>query len=343
MNHVEFELKLREKCPNTVILGTYIGTYKPIEFQCRTHGTKFRMAPCKVLHKKECSAARLEECKHRRKAALTRTVADVIQSIRKVHGDKIEVLRMEDPLRRPTVKCSTCEYIWAPSQSNLITHGKGCTKCGDKAVSEKLRKSTKQRNKELHARSGGTVRLVGEYAGARKLNTYVCTVCEHTWRNKGGGKCSVCGMRKTMRSGLTCKPYVLGKRNVTVQGYEHIALDFLQERGVLPKNIHVESEGKVPMIGYRFQGKTRKHFPDIMVSRLGGTSTIIDVKGVYTFGLSDSNWEHYWNSNKAKIRAALSQGFDYRFMLVDKGKVVPLPKLWYTMPRPKLRKLLGLT
>lgn len=341
MNHIEFELKLREKRPNTKVLGDYTGAYKPIEFQCRTHGIKFTMAPCKVLHKRECSTNSNEECKHQRKIAATRTKEEVIRRIREIHGNKIEVLRLSDPLRRPTVKCTTCEHVWTPSQSNLITHGRGCTKCGAKAAGDKMRKSTAQFKEELFAKTQGTVKLIGEYAGAKRHNTYHCTVCEHTWTVKGGGKCSVCGMRKVMRSGLSCKTYTLGKRKVSVQGYEPIALDIIQGFGVSPKNIWVESEGKVPMIEYHFQGKTRKHYPDIRVRKSDGSSVIIEVKSTYTFGLGDSCWEHYWNSNKAKVRAALAQGIDYRFMLIDKKKLVPLPKLWYTMPRSKLRKLLG--
>lgn len=343
MNHLEFELKLREKRPNTKVLGVYTGTYKPIEFQCRTHGIKFTMAPCKVLNKRECATNSDEECKHQRKVALTRTVDDVIRSIRKVHGNKIEVLHLDNPLRRPTVKCTVCEHVWTPSQSNLISKGRGCAKCRDTAISKKLRKSTAEYKQELAQRTNGTVRLIGEYAGAKKPNTYHCTTCQSTWTVNGGGRCRVCGIRKVMRSGLACKTYTLGKRKVSVQGYEHHALDILQNMGVSPENISVESENKVPIIEYYFQGRTRKHYPDIKVSKSDGSFVIIEVKSTYTFGLGGSRWEHYWRSNKAKIRAALAQGIDYRFMLIDKKKLVPLPKLWYTMSRPKLRKLLSIS
>lgn len=337
-----FKNKVKENRPNAEVLGNYIDAYTPIRFRCRVHNLEFLLGPYKLLHQSDCNAHVGERCRHWMKAAAIRTVDDVIESVHRIHGNTIEVESLATPRAKLHLKCTLCDHSWVSTQSNTITHGKGCAQCRNANLSERFLKSETEFKQILHARTNGTVELIGPYTGAKSVKEFHCIKCDYRWKNAGLGKCQSCGCRKRMKSGLTSKAYKLGRRTVTVQGFEHHALDILINKGVSPKNITVDSEDKIPMIEYDFQGILRKHFPDICVTRPDGSKVIIEVKSAYTLGLLAGTWEHYWASNKAKIRSAIQQGIDYRVMLIEKGRHVPLPRNWFDMPRPKLIKLLDL-
>lgn len=341
LTQTTFKHKVGENRPNVEVLGNYIDTYTPIRFRCRVHNLEFLLGPYKLLHQSDCNAPVDGRCKHWMKAAAIRTVDDVIESVRKIHGEAIEVKFLATPKARLHLKCTLCDHTWVSTQSNTITHGKGCSQCRNANLSKRFMKSEAEFKSILHSRTNGTVNLIGPYTGAKAIKEFHCTKCDYRWKNAGLGKCQSCGCRKTTKTGLTSKPYKLGRRVVTVLGYEPHALDILIRKGVRAKNITVDSEDKIPMIEYQFQGKLRKHFPDICVTRSDGSKVIIEVKGAYTLGLLAGTWKHYWESNKAKIRSAMQQGIDYRIMLIDKGKHVPLPRTWFDMARPDLIKLLG--
>ena len=96
------------------------------------------------------------------------------------------------------------------------------------------------------------------------------------------------------------------------------------------------------MIEYTFRGKQRKHYPDIRVVRKDKGDVILEVKSTVTFGLTKFRKElRYFAKNKAKAKAAIAAGYDYRVMVMQpNGDVMRLPKNWYDLDlRTLLRQL----
>ncbi len=119
-------------------------------------------------------------------------------------------------------------------------------------------------------------------------------------------------MQKMVNSGYRAKPYSLGDRVVNVRGYEPQALDWLLARGINPKHIFAGGVG-ISAIPYRFQGRTRYYFPDILLKAKGKKPTLIEVKSTWTLKLNLA-------MNLAKKRAAEKAGYTFHlFVMAQDG------------------------
>jgi hypothetical protein len=120
------------------------------------------------------------------------------------------------------------------------------------------------------------------------------------------------------------KTYKLGKRTVKVQGYEPVALDYLQ-KWFKPKQLMVASEGKVPHVEYSLKDGTHFHYPDIFIPH---KNCIVEVKSTYT------GWgsKRTWLKLRAKSKAAKRAGYEYVVLLFTrKHKRIKLPEKWEAM------------
>lgn len=113
---------------------------------------------------------------------------------------------------------------------------------------------------------------------------------------------------KKMRSAFTSKEYILQSgKIITVQGYEHKALDILLKD-------YDESEimydtSTIPVIKYSHNGKARHYFPDFYIPK---DNLIIEVKSQWTY-----NGKPEWlESNLLKQQACLNAGYNFQFMVL---------------------------
>lgn len=103
------------------------------------------------------------------------------------------------------------------------------------------------------------------------------------------------------------KKYIIGNKEIYVQGYENLALDFLIKTFSLSFD-DFEFEDK-PVIDYidNNNKKERRHYIDIYVKSM---NRIFEVKSDYTFSLDVENI-------LLKKQFAIKQGYDYSIIIMD--------------------------
>jgi hypothetical protein len=138
-------------------------------------------------------------------------------------------------------------------------------------------------------------------------------------------------------NGNKFKLVTLQGRTFKVQGHEDRVIRWLvEEKGVDVHEINVWASRLVPSIRYTFKGRTRTHKPDLLVR-----GTVIEVKSIYTLGLTSLGIEEDWlGKHKRMAKAAHAMGLDYRVIVVTDSLVV-LPKLWYKLSLEQVQKLLA--
>lgn len=111
----------------------------------------------------------------------------------------------------------------------------------------------------------------------------------------------------------------LGKRKVSVQGYEPQAIAHILGRGVNPNRIRVGTD--VPIVPYKIGRRDHKFFPDMLV----GDDLIVEVKSDYTFAVS----KKIFRKNAAKAKAVKAAGYRFRMLVMTRsGRRVVLPADW---------------
>jgi predicted Zn-ribbon and HTH transcriptional regulator len=141
--------------------------------------------------------------------------------------------------------------------------------------------------------------------------------------------CPQCKQEAITNSAKTSKPFKLGRRTVTVQGYEPIVLKHLLEE-YRPAEIKVHGEN-IGNFNYIFQGSERITFPDFYIKK---KDLFIEVKSTYTF-------TGYYAKNKAKAKGAEALGINMDWYIAwESGKVLKLPRNWHTLRKAQVLKLL---
>lgn len=152
-----------------------------------------------------------------------------------------------------------------------------------------------------------------------------------------GQGCPTCAQHAKLRTHRTIKR---GSKSFLVQGYEPFAIDWLLEtQGLRPSDILCGD--KVPVIQYNWNGRNRRHYPDLYVPKL---NRLLEVKSLWTLGLTNhAKGKKVRSQMRAKRLAAKSAGFIYSVLLFDNvGTKLCLrevsPNYW--KPEPKLRAML---
>lgn len=194
--------------------------------------------------------------------------------------------------------------------------------------------------KELEA-IGSTMRPTEDYAGRWKPIKHLCSVCnqENTARPKHllrGHGCFVCAKEKQSHGYFDRKEVVVAGVTRKLQGFEPAALQYMIGRGANPKNIVSEVRDGKPTIKYRFEGKVRTFIPDFYhVTK----NNVIEVKSVWTLGLSGKQDGGPFKKNAAKAKAAIAAGYNFTLLLMDKkGNRRSLPRGWYNMTKAQVRR-----
>lgn len=100
-------------------------------------------------------------------------------------------------------------------------------------------------------------------------------------------------------------------KTARVQGYEPYALDLILKY-IDENEIAVDDTSLVPTIDYKLNGKEHKYYPDIYVKK---HNLIIEVKSQYTY---DKEYER----NMAKKEYTIEKGYNFRFLIMNKDKVI---------------------
>jgi hypothetical protein len=88
--------------------------------------------------------------------------------------------------------------------------------------------------------------------------------------------------------------------------------------------------------GIGIGSKSRNYFPDFYHIP---TNTIVEVKSKYTMGLAESNNREVLRMVKAKARACIKSGYNFKLMLMDAtGSLIPLPEDWLSMDKRKINR-----
>lgn len=272
------------------------------------------------------------------------TLKNIRKEVEQIHGGAFTVLSVEPEARRLNVRCNGCEREYKTNRGSLVKQKRGCNVCFNRQprTGSQATVTPEEYQRRLDAKYNGAVQLIGALTGHRAPRTHKCTKCDNVWVARRIGHCQKCSSRHGQASGQRKKEMQLGTRTVTVQGFEGIAIKRLLQSGVKPENIRTTSDtNRPPVIEYRFRGKDCKHYPDLRVVRKAG-DVIVEVKSTVTFGLTAFRKEmRYFAKNKAKAKAALEQGYDYRVMVLEaNGSLVKLPKDWHAFDlRTLLRKI----
>lgn len=116
---------------------------------------------------------------------------------------------------------------------------------------------------------------------------------------------------KNQKSSLKLKPYTFpSRKEVKIQGYENHALDKLLQ--TYQEEDLTIGASLVPKIIYTHQQKTKRYYPDIYIPK---DNLIIEVKSTYTL-------KRELEKNLAKRRACIDQGYDFKFWIFHRGKLV---------------------
>lgn len=163
--------------------------------------------------------------------------------------------------------------------------------------------------------------------------------------NAGGSEALLTGVKVVAAPRKDTKfrqfKYNFHGRELTLQGYEHHALEYLtRELKIKPADIICECENdfeKTLNIRYKHDGKWRHYLPDAYIR---SKRTVIEVKSVHTLGL-ESQKKRGWTMTCAKARATKEKGYGIILLLMqDDGSRIPMPQGWYTMKKADVIKAL---
>lgn len=186
-----------------------------------------------------------------------------------------------------------------------------------------------------------TLRPLEDYRGRLKKIMHVCLECKSERKMlpnhiiKGHG-CFVCAKDKQRYGHFERKEVVVAGVTRKLQGFEPAALQYMIARGAKPENIVSEVRDGKPTIKYRFEGKVRTFIPDFYhVTK----NNVIEVKSVWTLGLSGKQDGGPFKKNAAKAKAAIAAGYNFTLLLMDKGgNRRSLPSGWYNMTKAQVRR-----
>jgi hypothetical protein len=235
-------------------------------------------------------------------------------------------------------QCLKCSTHWTTRAGRVLADHE-CPQCSDQRRGHNRRKSHPDFLAELKS-IAPDIKCLGQYTTAREKLQFKHS-CGTTWyslpRNiLQGNKCPTCA--KTMKTAT------LGKRVVSVRGYEPQGLKLLIATGIKPKDITVYNEGGVPFIRYKLYGSQRVFYPDFFIK---SKRKIVEVKSLATLGLTKGFYDHkpsfLFAMMKAKAKASVAQGYKFELLLLSaSGDRIKLPKDWTTLSRRAAMSVLGL-
>ncbi len=240
-------------------------------------------------------------------------------------------------------RCSEGHTFLKSPNHVIVSKNGSCSQCAYSINGKRSRRletssTVKKLLKDKHGSKYTLVDYSGEYL---RPSTIRCNECgthlevpaKRLVDAPEGHGCSTCAPKFLSSHWFGTKPYRLGRRTIQVQGYEPFALDLIRLK-VPCKYIVAGKDSGVPTIPYSFEGRQRVYLPDIFLPK---TNTIVEVKGLRTFGMWDRDLVR---KNRAKARACVALGYRFKLAIMYERKRVPVPDNWYTMTPSQITSLI---
>lgn len=326
----EFAKKLKAVHGKRYTLVEYVSARKPGKVKCNKCGNiRHSQSISNLLDpNREC-----QPCSRAKQGATYKSRHDHAWYVKELAkaGPDFQVLGKFAGLSVSIRHRHTCGYEFDRKPSDALKRGYSCRQCAyskrdDKGFARDLKKKWPSLT---HAKV---------YETRASVLDFTCSACDTQWTepayaalNRG---CTYCETK--------ARKVKLGKREVVVQGYEHLALAFLLKEGYRPSQIKVSKSDKLPTIRYSHGGKNCHHRPDLWIP---DDNLIVEVKSPATLGLVKSRYSDFAGSQakllsavKRKRLEALKQGFRYKVVVFKKGgKRMKLPPRWYNMSLRELQ------
>jgi hypothetical protein len=126
-------------------------------------------------------------------------------------------------------------------------------------------------------------------------------------------------------AGWTKKVCIKGKE-FFVRGYEETAIKYLIWKGTDVTAIKTTHKDGAISIPYKFKNKDKVYHPDICLTNKKKT-IIVEVKSLYTLGVSEAENKTTYQRIKTKASACVSSGFEFRLLLVLKNRIITIHNL----------------
>ena len=316
--HEEHVRRVRAQHGDAIkVVGTYTHSRIKVDYECPTHGTWLAYAH-NVERGTGCPRCAVDA---------RRTTPDEHRAcVREIHGDRLRVV--DDYIDAHTkIRYECPEHgVFQAQPANVVHLRSGCRRCFSATISDRCRK--KHGTYVEEARASG-VEVLDTYVGAHEPIRHRCSK-GHVWETKPNQLLSGYGCPRCDQSQYRRRQIVVGERTVLVQGAEGKAVEILLSEGVEPSDLaFLKTEG-LPTFRYRFDGSWRTYIPDFYRCSL---DQVIEVKSLQTLGYYDAD---LYAQVRAKARAALRAGHDYRLMVIHRGRLLELGRGWHRLSWEKI-------
>lgn len=279
---------------------------------CPKHGD-FLQTPNDHLREKGCPRCGYEKISILKSSNLTEFMAASV----KKHALKFDYSEFVYTNSHTNGKIK-CPIHGIFSQSpNAHLAGKGCPKCAGFTITtdEFINKS-----KQIHHNKY-------DYSIAKYKDCYnkIDIICpfhgifhQRSSEHLVGKGCRKCALDPEInKGGFKKKTYIFpnGKR-VKIQGYEDWTIDYLLKNNIGSEEMIVEKHK--PVIYYIYEKRQRIYFPDCY---LPSYNTIVETKSIWL-------WNRDRPQIKAKIKASLKKGFNFRLVVWDKKRLLKIDRTY---------------
>lgn len=258
------------------------------------------------------------------------------QSRINIKHPNIEILSIQDKIYH--LSCTDCGNRWTRIKGTF-----SCLTCKHLKHSSWRIKSYDDFLNQLHELHGNKFEIIDGYKTASSVKLR-CTKCG-TVKSGNNGKwrfgCAVCFF-DTRSSSFGYKRKSIEINGVLfegLQGYEPIALKYMQSKGVDLNKLRIYACEEKPTFRYKLGRTVRTYIPDFFLP----SNLVIEVKSIYTLGLTgDSDAKQRFKQNVLKAKACLHQGYKFKLLVFKvNGSLIKLPKDWYNYSRSELRNIVG--
>lgn len=195
--HEQFLKECKEKgiLEKLEIIGQYKGTKEKIECRCKKHDYTWFITPSKLLSGQSCPLCACEKTGR----VLKKTNEKFLQECKeKGVLNTVEIL---SPYVNAKTKilchCKIHDYTWEATPDYLLTK-KHCPICGEEIRRKTVMGKAERKLIQTLSEKFPSIKLVGEYKGRNKINTFYCEDCGSYFSTKPGSLinskgCPICG------------------------------------------------------------------------------------------------------------------------------------------------------
>lgn len=163
---------------NSVIfpLEQYINQDTKIKHKCKLCGEEFEYKPLYAMKGRaghKCS--KIKKVGNRQK-----TTEQYISDLQEQFPNLVPIEDYIDAKTSIEHKCLVCGNIFNRSPNNILSKGRGCSKCLNKVMGQ-ARIIPVEIMLERIEQINPTVKMIGEYINATTPTTFLCLICGHEW------------------------------------------------------------------------------------------------------------------------------------------------------------------